>query len=184
MRTRIAVLVGLTLGLAFLVGSLTAGGATSSRITSKSDLVPRSVVPSRVQRAIKKHSPGVAYVPTRLPQGYSYLKYASYGHNGFNLSFTCCDDNMPLIGFDAYAYSPKLSCSQLEPAPAKTFRIDGVVIKWSLMGNHEQTAWRCLRNGRGRVRISVFGERPHSEGLSWRTPRQLARMVASTRPIG
>jgi hypothetical protein len=182
MRTRVAVLVGITLGLAFLVGSLTAGGATPSPMTSKSDLVAKSVVPSRVQGAIKRHSPGVAYVPTRLPSGYSYLKYASYGHNGFDLSFTCCDDNMPLIGFDAYG--AKLTCSQLEPTPVKTFRIDGVVVKWSLMGNHEQTAWRCFRHGRGRILISVFGERPHSEGLSWRTPRQLARMVASTRPIG
>lgn len=182
MRTRVALFVAFTLGLAFLVGSLTAGGATPSPIISKSDLAAKSVVPTRVQRAIKKHSPGVAFFPTRLPRGYSYLKYASYGHNGFDLSFTCCDDNMPLIGFDAY--SAKLSCSQLEPTPAKTFRINGVVVKWSLMGNHEQTAWRCFRRGRGRILISVFGERPHSEGLSWRTPRQLARMVASTRPIG
>lgn len=182
MRIRAAPLVALMLGPTFLVGSLTASGATPSPMTGKSDFVAKGVVPSRVQRAIKKHSPGVAYVPTRLPRGYSYLKYENYGHEGFNLSFTCCDDSMPLIGFDAE--HSKQSCSQLGPTPAKTFRIDGVVVKWSLMGNHEQTAWRCFRHGRGRILISVFGERPQSEGISWRLPRQLARMVASTRPIG
>jgi hypothetical protein len=59
----------------------------------------------------------------------------------------------------------------------KVFRIDGVLVAWN-SGHNDEEAWHCIRRNRTRVLITV------STSSDWRTPRQLARMVASARPIG
>ena len=138
------------------------------------------VVPLRIQRLLKRGAPRAAYVPTRVPAGYTYLEHENHFPGGFNLGFTCCDDNLPLIGFDAVLVKRSEPCNQ---GPAdKRFRIDGVVVGWNA-GHNEQFAWRCIARGGTRLLLTVSGEAPHSEGTSWRTPRQLARMIASARPI-
>jgi len=59
----------------------------------------------------------------------------------------------------------------------KVFRIDGVRVAWN-SGHNDEQAWRCisLRDGT-HVLLTV------STGSDWRTPNELARMVASARRI-
>jgi hypothetical protein len=138
------------------------------------------VVPLRIQRLLKRRAPRAAYVPTLLPSGYRYLKRGILARSGFDLYFTCCEDNLPLIGFDAVLVKKSEPCNQ---GPAdKRFRIDGVVVGWNA-GHNDQFAWRCIGRGGTRLLLTVSGEAPNSDGTSWRAPRQLARMVASAQPI-
>jgi hypothetical protein len=59
----------------------------------------------------------------------------------------------------------------------KVFQIDGMRVAWN-SGHNDEQAWRCisLRDGT-HVLLTV------STGSDWRTPRELARMVASARRI-
>jgi len=166
--------------LLFAAGSLFAIGAAPSSIGSQSDRAAKPVVPLRVQRLLKERASLAAYVPIRLPPGYRYFTYQSFNAKGFDIFFTCCDDNLPLIGFHTVLVKRSEPCN--EGSPAKVFRIDGVLIGWNA-GHNDQYAWRCIRRGSTRLLIAVSGEPLHAVGTSWRTPRQLARMVASARPI-
>jgi eukaryotic-like serine/threonine-protein kinase len=149
---------------------------TSSR---GADGTVKPVVLRPVQGAIKSRSPQQAYVPTRLPPGYRYLKYVPHRRNGFDLYFSCCGERLPLISFDADG-APPPSCA---PGRAlRTFRIGGAVVGWSSSPSRQQ-AWRCIRHGLRRVLVTVSGESPRSGRSSARSPRQLALMVASTRAI-
>jgi hypothetical protein len=155
-------------------------GSVSAAARSQEQVLAARVVPLRVQRLIKRRAPQAAYVPTRLPSCYRYLKRGNVVRSGFDLDFTCCDDNLPLVGFHAvFGKRSELSCDQ-GPA-AKVFRIGGIVVGWNA-GHNEQFAWRCITRGGTRLLLTVSGEAQHN-GTSWRTPRQLARMVASARPI-
>jgi hypothetical protein len=161
---------------------LPARGSVSGATRAQEHVLGTPVVPLRVQRLIKRRAPQAAYVPTRLPPGYRYLNRGIYlTRSGFDISFTCCDDNnLPLVGFHAVLVKRSEPCNQ---GPAdKRFRIAGVVVGWSA-GHNEQFAWCCIRRGGTRLLLTASGERPHSPGTSWRTPRQLAQMVASAQPI-
>ena len=154
--------------------------SVSGSTRAQKQVLARPVVPLRIQRLLKRGAPRAAYVPTRVPTGYTYFNHENHFPRGFNLGFTCCDDNLSLIVFDAVLVKSSEPCNQ---GPAdKRFRIDGVVVGWNASHN-EQFAWRCIGRGGTRLLLTVAGEAPHSEGTSWRTPRQLARMVASARPI-
>jgi hypothetical protein len=155
-------------------------GSVSAATRLQEQVLATPVVPLRIQRLIKRRAPQAAYVPTRLPPGYKYLKRQIWNRVGFDLYFTCCDDTLPLIGFGAVLVKRSEPCNQ--GSAAKVFRIDGVVVGWNA-GHNDQDAWRCIRRGGTRLLLTVSGEPPNSEGTSWRTPRQLARMVASARPI-
>ena len=97
------------------------------------------VVPLRVQRLLKRRAPRAAYVPTRLPSGYSYISYQNFNRYGFDIYFTCCDDKLPLIGFDALLVKKSDPCNQ--GSPQRMFRIDRVVVQWN--GGVEPTSsWR------------------------------------------
>jgi hypothetical protein len=137
------------------------------------------VVPLRVQRLLKRRAPRAAYVPTRLPAGYTYLAHENHFPRGFLLGFTCCDDNLSLISFNAGLVKSTEPCNQ--GLARKVFRIDGVVVGWTPRRN-DQKAWRCIRQGSTRLLLTVSGEAPHN-ATSWRAPRQLAQMAASARPI-
>jgi hypothetical protein len=138
-------------------------------------LPPSAVVPLRVQRLLKKRAPKAAYVPTSLPRGFGYDHYENLGRSGFDLYFRCCDrSGRNPIGFDALNLKPTDSCNQ--GTAMKVFRIDGVVVAWN-SGHNDEEAWHCIRRNRTRVLITV------STSSDWGTPRQLARMVASARPI-
>jgi hypothetical protein len=160
--------------------TLLSRGSVSPATRTQEHMVDAPAVPLRIQRLLKRRAPQAAYVPTRLPAGYTYFKHENVGRWGFDLYFTCCDDNLPLIGFDAVLVKRSEPCNQ--GSAEKTFRIDGVVVRWNA-GHNEQQAWRCVRRSATRLLLTVSGEPPHSPGTSWRTPRQLARMVASARPI-
>jgi hypothetical protein len=175
------------------VVAIVAAAATSSLATptlrarasgSAATGVPEQVlstpaVPLRIQRLLKRRAPQAAYVPTRLPPGYKYLNHQIWNRLGFDLYFTCCDDNLPQIGFEVGLVKRSDPCNQ---GPArKVFRIDGVVVAWNASRN-QQEAWRCIRRGGTRLLLIVSGAARHS-GTSWRAPRQLAQMVASARPI-
>ena len=135
-----------------------------------------AVVPLRVQRLLKKRAPKAAYVPTSLPRGFGFDHYENLGRSGFDLYFRCCGrSGRNPIGFDALRIRPTDACNQ--GIAVKVFRIDGVLVAWN-SGHNDEMAWHCIRRGRTRVLITV------STSSDWRTPRQLARMVASARPIG
>ena len=162
------------------VPTLAARGTFSPATPAQQQALGQRAVPLRVQRLIKRRAPQAAYVPTRLPHGYSYFSHDNPNRRGFDLYFSCCDDNLPLIGFDAVLVKRSEPCNQ--GSADKKFRIDGIVVRWNT-GHNEQQAWRCIRRGGTRLLLTVTGEAPHTVGTSWRTPRQLARMVASARPI-
>jgi hypothetical protein len=133
------------------------------------------VVPLRVQRLLKKRAPTAAYVPTRVPRGFGFDHYENLGRSGYDLFFRCCDGfGTNSIGFDALHLKPVEPCNQ--GTPMKAFRIDGVLVAWN-SGHNDEQAWRCIRRNGTRVLITV------STSSDWRTPRQLARIVASARPI-
>jgi hypothetical protein len=134
-----------------------------------------AVVPLRVQRLLKKRAPKAAYVPTSLPRGFGFDHYENLGRSGYDLFFRCCDGiGRNSIGFDALHMKPIEPCNQ--GTPMKVFRIDGVLVAWN-SGHNDEHAWHCIRRNGTRVLITV------STSSDWRTPRQLARMVASARPI-
>jgi hypothetical protein len=155
------------------------GSVSGTRVHEQ--VLAKPVVPLRVQRLLKKRAPQAAYVPSRLPPGYRYFTHENLSGAGFDLYFTCCADKTALIGFDAVLVKRSEPCNQGQAA--KVFRIHGVVVGWNA-GHNDQDAWRCIRRGSTRLLLTVSGEPPNSEGTSWRTPRQLAWMVASARPIG
>jgi hypothetical protein len=160
--------------------TLPARGSVSAATRSQEQVLAARVVPLRVQRLIKRRAPRAAYVPTRLFPGYTYFGYENLNRTGFDLFFTCCADNRPLIGFDAVlGKRSELPCDQ--GPPVKAFRIGGIVVGWNA-GHNVQQAWRCIRRGGTRLLLTVSGEAQHN-GTTWRTPRQLAQMVASARPI-
>jgi hypothetical protein len=172
--------VATAVALAVASPTFPAPGSVPAASPMQQQVLGTPVVPLRVQRLLKRHAPQASYVPTRLPPGYTYFSRQGPNHRGFDLYFTCCDDNLPLIGFDADLVRRSEPCNQ---GPAeRVFRIDGVVVGWNA-GHNDQDAWRCIKRGDTRLLLTVSGEPPHSEGTSWRTPRQLARMVASARPI-
>jgi hypothetical protein len=118
-------------------------------------------------------------VPTSLPPGYTYFSHGNPNRTGFDLYFSCCTDfHPPLLGFDAVLVRRSEPCNQ-GPA-AKVFRIGGVVVSWNA-GHNDQHAWRCIGLGGTRLLLTVTGAAQRGSG--WRRPRQLARMVASARPI-
>ncbi len=169
-----------TTALAVAGPTLPARGSIPAASRVRQQVLGTSVVPLRVQRLLKRRAPRAAYVPTRLPSGYRYVKHENLQRGGFDLYFTCCDDSRPLIGFDAVLVRRSEPCNQ--GSAAKVFRIGGIVVSWNA-GHNDQEAWRCIRRGGTRLLLTVSGEAQHN-GTSWRTPRQLARMVASARPIG
>jgi len=136
--------------------------------------LPTTVVPLRIQRLLKRRAPIAAYVPTRVPRGFRYYHYENLGRSGFDLYFQCCGRVRP-IGFDALHVWPGEPCNQ--GTAMKVFRIDGVRVAWN-SGHNDEQAWRCisLRDGT-HVLLTV------STGSDWRTPNELARMVASARRI-
>jgi len=137
--------------------------------------LPTTVVPLRVQHLLKRRAPIAAYVPTRVPRGFRYYHYENLGRSGFVLYFQCCG-RVRAIGFDAVHVWPGTPCNQ--GTAMKVFRIDGVRVAWN-SGHNDEQAWRCisLRDGT-HVLLTV------STGSDWRTPRELARMVASARRVG
>jgi hypothetical protein len=157
-------------------GGLRARESVSLVSGTAKQLLTTTVVPLRVQRLLKMRAPKAAYVPTSLPRGFRYDHYENLGRWGFDLYFRCCDrSGRNPIGFDALRVKPTDPCDQ--GTATKVFRIDGVLVAWN-SGHNDEEAWQCIRRDGRRVLITV------STSSDWRTPRQLARMVASARPIG
>jgi hypothetical protein len=173
---------------AALVAAAAAGAASGKGPASGSESAPRTtrarvlgatVVPLRVQQVLKRRAPRAAYVPTYLAPGYTYFSHGNLNRTGFDLYFSCCTGfQPPLLGFDAVLVKRSEPCNQ-GPA-AKVFRIGGVVVRWNA-GHNDQHAWRCIGLGGTRLLLTVTGAAQRGSG--WRRPRQLARMVASARPI-
>ena len=151
----------------------------SASRTTQERVLGATVVPLRVQRLLKRRAPRAAYVPTYLPPGYTYFRHENLNQRGFDLYFSCCIDfHPPLIGFGAVLPKRSEPCNQGKAA--KVFRMGGVVVSWN-SGHNDQEAWRCIGHGGTRLLLTVSGAARRGSG--WRTPRQLARMVASARPI-
>jgi len=175
MKTGLACLAVLA-AAASIAGS--APRAHGSPILVEQQSTTKPVVPLSVQHLLRRRAPRAAYVPHRLPPGYSYATRENLNPRGFDLYFSCCDDNLPLLGFDALLPKRSEPCNQ--GIASKVFRLDGVLVSWNT-GHNNQEAWRCIRRGGTRLLLTVSGT---TRGAEWRTPRQLARMVASARPIG
>lgn len=173
---------------AALVATATAGAAAQTSPARRSESAPRATqkrvlrataVPLRVQRLLKRRAPRAAYVPTYLPPGYTYFSHENVNRRGFDLYFSCCVDfHPPLIGFDAVLLMKSEPCNQ--GRAAKIFRMGGVIVSWNA-GHNDQEAWRCI--GQGGTRLLLTASGAAQRGSGWRTPRELARMVASARPI-
>ena len=168
-----------------VASSAPATSRPAARESSAPDGTPKLlttvVVPLRVQRVLKKRAPLAAYVPTRVARAYRYDHYENLNRTGFDVFFTCCDDNLAWIGFDAVLVKRSEPCNQ--GTAMKVFRIDGVAVAWNA-GHNDQQAWRCVRRRGTRLLLTVTGAASRDVGTSWRRPRQLAGMVASARPIG
>jgi hypothetical protein len=163
----------LTVGLVFTTDPTVAGQAAVRPTASSGQRAMTRTVPLRVQRLLKKRVPAAAYVPTRLPVGYRYVKYENLNRTGFDLYFGCCRKYLPSLGFDALLLAGSEPCNQGQPA--KVFWIEGTVVYWNANGA-DQSAWRCIRHGRTRLMLTVSG------GQLW-IPRKFAWIAAWARPI-
>jgi hypothetical protein len=159
--------------------AVTAAVVSGLLLAGRAESAAKPVVPLHVQQALEQRATLAAYVPTELPPGYRYLERENLSRFGFDLYFACCGDQLPFLGFDALVLRPNEACSQ--GSSRRVFRFDRIVVHWASSHN-DQEAWRCIRHGRTRVLLTVTGRTPRT-GVHWRTPRQLARMVASARPI-
>lgn len=141
--------------------------------------VSGALVPASVLRAIERHNPQVAYVPTRLPAGYHFEAFQDYPSKGFDLYF---GTTQPTLGFHA---QPE-PCSAMGPA-VKSFRVNGFRVYWSAT-YADQQAWRCLRHGRTRIVLSSSQSIPGDDTTSTPAKRNdaldLVRLVAYTRRLG
>jgi hypothetical protein len=138
-------------------------------------VVASVAVPDRVQRAIVRSHPLVAYFPTRLPAGYRYAKYVS-GDRGFDIWF-----NNPVRSPNDLGYDVLVAACSTAGRPMHTFSLNGVRVFWSAT-YEDQHAWRCLTRGGMAVILTASRSVPGDDNLS--TPRQrrdaldLVRLIA------
>ncbi len=154
-------------GLAAIVAGCGSGSAFSPAL------------PQRVQRAIVKTFPLLAYVPTELPAGYHYSEYFSSSQDDFGLSFTRPGGTPDDLGF-------RVRNAHCPGGALHTFRVSGVRIRWG--GTYEdQEAWRCFTRDHVPVIVSasrsIFGDDSLNTPKRFHDALELARLVANVEHI-
>jgi hypothetical protein len=150
-------------------------------------LVPASAVPASsppvplfVQRAIKKQvRPLIAYVPTRLPAGWRYLRWGRphtrHAPVGMSIEFAWRQRREP----DLYWGVAVQSCPR-DMAPMKTLHIHGFKVFWSTT-YEDATAWICRRRNGHPLYFQATA--PGYGAKEGPTALVLARFLGSTQPI-
>jgi uncharacterized membrane protein len=143
-----------------------------------------SVVPVSDQQQIVSEHPRIAYVPTRIPAGYSYVERVGDWSTGFDLVFARFKrqgeppDNLRFGVFDGSCPSGRLH----------SLRVDGVAVSWAAR-NGFHLAWRCLAAS-GRTGVVLQASREIAGDGNLDTPRRrhealrLAAVVADAKRIG
>jgi hypothetical protein len=137
------------LALATLLGVTACGSGSGS-------------VPARVRQEVQNQEGKIGFLPTQLPQGYSYKDSQLGGAGGFDLFFS--NPSGEEIGFHVVKASCKSWGSTMH-----TFEANGLTVKWSAT-YQDQQAWRCLAvNG---TEIGISASRSVSGDDSLRSPQQ------------
>jgi len=138
-------------------------------------------VPYRVQLAIEKSHPVLAYAPRRLPHGYQYAKYLD-GRHGFDLWFNNSARAPDDLGYDAVKAACRTAGHSMH-----TFRANGVLVFWSAT-YEDQRAWRCLTRAGTTVILtasrSVSGDDMLNSPSRRRDALDLVRLVAFSERLG
>ena len=100
----------------------------------------QSTVPAQLRSALVNIYGGMAYIPGRLPEGYTYRNW-SHSQKPWNFEYR--------LNFRSGGSSSAVSLEAVRRAcphwPAKgTVRVNGHAIKWS-RSNDETTTWRCMK---------------------------------------
>ena len=129
-------------------------------------------VPARVQRALARAHPTLAYVPTRLPAGYHYSTHV-VGRTGFDVWFSKPGEAPDQLGY----HVAQASCSL---RGEHTFRMNGITVFWSAT-YEDQQAWRCLRLAGRPVVVTASRSVPGDEALN--TPARRRRALDLVRLV-
>jgi hypothetical protein len=135
-------------------------------------------VPAKVQAAIARAHPRLAYAPTRLPANYHYISWRR-GRRGFDIYFG--RRRSAEIGFHVNTFL----CAAYGH-PMRTFHENGQAVAWSATYENQQ-AWRCITRGTTHIGIIATATIPGDDALTSRTRRKhartLVRLVAYARRI-
>ena len=133
---------------------------------------PNPVVPPFIQKLVRAKAGGLAYVPTRVPFRYRYVRY---DWKGRVLTIRIADRRFPLDGRRSLAFTARrfggtlASCGD---GREKTLQMGGNKVYWD-----GEAAWRCVRGPDGRaVRLAASG--PNLPDVA------LGRVVASGKRTG
>jgi hypothetical protein len=129
-------------------------------------------VPSHVVSWIKTRFPGMAYVPTRVPPGETYLNW-DHGPTGFDIYF---QGKKTGATFSVV----RVRCST-EGNTMHTFKVNGHAVEWSTTQTDQQT-WLCMTSDGRSFVIQGSGEGYGDDYL--RTPRGLASARALADLVG
>ncbi len=131
-------------------------------------------IPRRVQRAIEKTYPSLAYGPEWLPSDYHFGLYTRY-RKFFVVAFAS--------GMYAEALSwsvVKASKASCDPAGWKPYRLNRVTVYWGGTPG-DQDAWRCIARGGTRIKLNAGGSVSGDDGhLDTRKKRRDALVLAKT----
>jgi len=112
--------------VAFAAFAVVAGAASAAS----------TVVPRHSQLAIRLKLPALAYVPARVPGGFTYYRWATTTRPALRIWFR--DKAQHEITFVATHQTGPCATGR-----EKTFQLDGNKVYWSHTAN-EQQAWRCV----------------------------------------
>jgi hypothetical protein len=93
-------------------------------------------VPPQVVSAIKTRFPGMAYLPTRVPTGQTFLNWV-HGSTGYDIHFHGKQTDV--------TFSVVLVACSAEGSPMHNFRVNGDTVEWSTTQTDQQT-WLCMNN--------------------------------------
>ena len=135
------ILIGVVLA-AVIAGASTAVVLTVQQ-SGSSETAPAAVFPKSLQHQILRHSPQLAYLPTRLPSGVKYSGWElEYPDGAFSVTFKKPD------GKDALAflvYRTRCVTPPDKPTPGLgTLTVNGYRVGWA---GHTKQAWRCVTQG-------------------------------------
>lgn len=134
---------------------------------------PQPVVPPFIQKLVRAKAGALAYVPTRVPFRYRYVRYRWDGARRV-LTITFADRRVTVDGRHSITVTTRpfggtlASCGN---GREKTLQMGGNKVYWD-----GEAAWRCVRGSNGRlVRIAAAG--PNFPDVA------LGRLVASAKRV-
>jgi hypothetical protein len=140
---------------------------------SASAAKPKPVVPTFIQKLIRAKAGTLAYVPTRVPFGYRYVRYRWDAARRV-LTITLADRRFPVDGRHSIEFTVTRFQGTLAGCGGgreKTLQMGGNKVYWD-----GTLAWRCVRGSDGRlVKIAATG--PNLPDVA------LGRVVASGKRV-